>query len=88
MRHTCFFRRFKYDAHSSIQGVGDATQSAKGMTFVTGRLKPTDLLLGRFEKFREILLGKPSLLAERGDLQGYIPGLASALKPGGKSGIL
>lgn len=60
----------------------------KGVAFVAGGLEAADLLLRGLEKPREVLLRKSGLLAERGDLQRHVPGLACALEPGGKRGVL
>src|SRR3990172_6775342 len=70
-----------------MQDVGDAAQGTEGVTFVAGGLKPADLLLGGLEELREVLLGKPGLFAQGGNLQRHIPGLTGALKAGGKPRI-
>src|SRR3972149_6148866 len=62
---------------------GDAAQGTERVAFVAGGLKPANLLLGGFEELREVLLGKPGLLADGGDLQRHIPCRAGALKAGG-----
>jgi len=41
-----FFIRLEYDADAGVQNLGNAPQGAEGVSFVTGRLKPADLLLG------------------------------------------
>src|SRR3990172_8575034 len=70
-----------------MQDVGDAAQGTERVAFVTGGLKPAALLLGGVEELREVLLGKPGLLAKGGDLQRHIPCLAGVLKAGGKRRI-
>ena len=58
------------------------------MAFVAGRLQAADLLLGGLEALGELLLGKPGLFAQGGDLQRHVPGLAGAFKAGGKPRVL
>jgi hypothetical protein len=82
------FRRLENDAHPGVQGIGNAAQHTQGVAFVAGRLEPANLLLRGFEQFREVLLRKPGLLAEGGNLQRDIPRLARALKAVGKRRIL
>jgi hypothetical protein len=88
MHLICDFCRLENDAHLGVQDAGDAAQGAKGVAFVTGRFKPADLLLRGFEEFREVLLRKPGLLAEGGNLQHDIPTLARVLKTSGKRRML
>ena len=71
-----------------MQGLGHAAEHAEGVAFVAGRLKAADLLLGGLEKLRKVLLGKSSLLAQRGNLQRHIPRFARLLKAGGKRRVL
>ena len=79
-----FFLRLENDPDSCMQDFGNASQGTEGGALVAGRLQPADLLLGSLQKLRQILLGKPGLLPERGDLQRHIPGLSGALKTGGE----
>jgi hypothetical protein len=83
-----FFRWLEHDAHPGVQDAGDPAQGSKRVAFIARGLKAADLLLGGFEKFGEVLLGKPGLLAQRGDLQCHIPRLARVLKAGGKRRVL
>ncbi len=54
----------------------DAAQHAQGVSLIGRRFEAADLLLGRAKFAGKILLRKPSLLAERGDLQSDIPSFA------------
>src|SRR5574341_1545061 len=81
------FLRLEYDAHPGMKNPGYAPQGAEGVSFVGGRFKPADLLLRYLEEFREFLLGKSRLLAEGGDLERHVPGLARAFKSGCKRRI-
>ena len=57
-------RRLENDTDSCVQRLGNSAQGAEGMPFVAGGLKPADLLLGGLEELRQVLLGKPGLLAQ------------------------
>ena len=81
-------RRLEYDAHAGVQRAGDAPEHTQGVAFVAGRFQAADLLLRSFEQLCELLLGKPGLFAQRGDLQRDIPRLARVLKAGGKRRVL
>jgi hypothetical protein len=71
-----------------MQHIGDAAQHTQRMTFVAGRLQPADLLLGGLEPLGEVLLRKAGLLAQRGDLQRYVPGFAGTFKSSANAGSL
>lgn len=87
MHPTFACRPFEDDAYLSVEGSRDPAKHAQRVTFVAGGFETADLLLRCFEPFCEILLRKPGLLAQRGDLDRYVPGLTGALKAGGKRRI-
>jgi hypothetical protein len=41
-----------------VQGGGDAAQAGEGMSFITGRFKPADLLPGGYQQPRQFLLSQ------------------------------
>ncbi len=76
--------RFQHDTDTGVEHRGHAAQHAEGMTFVTRRFKPADLLLRRLELAGEVALRKAGLFAQGGELQGHVPRLTRLLEPPGK----
>ncbi len=57
-----------------MEGVGHAAEETERVAFVTGGFQPADLLLGRADFTGELFLGQARFGAERGELEGHIPG--------------
>src|ERR1035441_4133494 len=61
--------------------MGDAAEHAEGVSLVGWGFQTADLLLGGMQLARQLLLRKARLFAQRGELQGHVPGLARLFKP-------
>ena len=65
---------FKDNADPGVQGFGNPSQHAEGMTFVAGRLQTADLLLRGAHPPSQFCLRHPAILPQFGNLQCHIPG--------------